>query len=558
MKKKAVLYTRISTNKLEQQKSLVNQEERYTEYCKTMGYELAEIYADEGLTGTNVRRVKFKEMLLDAGLSYTRNDLGYDFFTPAKNTKPKFDVIVCKDVSRFMRGSVQGQMVVKLLKDKGVDIIFENSGMSTFDEGYEFNLGILFQIAQNESANMSKRIKFAKQHNASKGKYSPARIAYGYTRNENNEIVIHEEQAEIVKHIFERYKEAGGSLISQELNEKGVLSQTGKRWTNDKVTRVIHNRIYTGTAIVGKSYKKNVTDTQRSKNNIDQYIEIPNAVKPIVTIEQYEEANLTREKRINKNKKIGRKPARNDIYNEKLFCSCGSRFIRHTGNGGKINYMCQKRRKRLGCGVRGISIQNLNRSLAEVELKYLSNAMGDSFYYKELLNLLAKQKLQLAQTKLDIQKQIDSLEEEIDKISDQFAFLNETDKMKARLVKKVDDRENQITELNQQFEKLNIESIEYILDKVEDKKSMIDFLSVSKSLIVEDKLKLLHRIEIGDYELSFQFAIPSFEEEVDLYNKLFPINPINLAIPFRPFTESFRRDHKAAREHWETAYEELK
>ncbi|MDJ0332286.1 recombinase family protein [Planococcus sp. S3-L1] len=551
MSKKVVLYTRVSTNKEEQKKSIANQEERYIDYCNSRGYDLINIYADEGLTGTNARRIKFKEMLLDAGLDYERNDLGTDIFRVSKR-KPKFDYILVKDATRFSRSTEIGISVVGLLRRNGVYVIFENSGFTTDAEDWDFRTGLLFTIAQTESSNMSKRIKFSKRHNAEKGKYAPARVPYGYTRNEKNEIVIHKEQAETVKYVFERYLDVGGSIISQELNIKGVLSQTGKLWTDDKVTRIIHNRIYTGTAIVGKSYKQNVTDTQRSKNSVDQYIEIPNAVEPIITIEQYEEANLIREKRVNKNKKVGRKPARNDIYNEKLFCSnCGSRFVRHQGFGGKTNYICQNRRKGLGCRVRGISIQNLNNSLAEVDLKYLSNAMGDSFYYKELLNLLANQKLKLANTKLDIRKQIDVLEDEIETISDKFAFLKDTDKMHARLVKKVEDRENQITELNQQFGKLNIESIEYILDRVEEKKMMIELLSTSKSIIVEDKLKLLHRIEIGDYELGFRFAIPSFEEEVDLYNKLFPMSPINLAIPFKPFTASFRRNHKSAREYWE-------
>ncbi|RLQ92119.1 recombinase family protein [Planomicrobium sp. Y74] len=555
MQKKAVLYTRISTNKIEQKKSLVNQEERYTEYCKAMGYELTDIYADEGLTGTNARRVKFKEMLLDAGLTYTRNDMGYDYFTPDKKAIPKFSVIICKDVSRFSRGSIQGQMIVKLLKDKGVDIIFENSGMSTFDDNWEFNLGILFQIAQSESANMSKRIKFAKQHNARSGKYAPARLAFGYMRNEENEIVIDEEQAETVKYIYERYLDVGGSIISQELNEKGILSQTGKRWTDDKVTRVIHNRIYTGTAVVGKSFKKSVTDTQRSKTTSDKYIEIPNAVEPIISLGKYEGANLIREQRMNINKKLGRKPARNDIYNEKLYCSCGSRFVRHTGNGGKITYICQNRRKRLGCMVRGISITNLNKRLAEVELKYLSNAMGDSFYYKELLNLLDKQKLQLANTKNDINKRIENLNEEIEKITDQYISLDESNKIKARLIKRVNDKENEINQFNKQLEKLNIESIEHIQIRVEEKKEMINLITTSKSLVAEDKLKLLHKVEIGDYDLNFHFAVPSFEEEVDLYNKLFPMNPISLTIPFKPFSESFRRDHKAAKEYWDLSNE---
>lgn len=75
--KKAVLYTRVSTNKEVQQTSLENQKIRYTEYCKSKGYELIDTYADEGLTGTNVRRIEFKRMLYDAGLDYIRSDLGY-------------------------------------------------------------------------------------------------------------------------------------------------------------------------------------------------------------------------------------------------------------------------------------------------------------------------------------------------------------------------------------------------------------------------------------------------------------------------------------------------
>lgn len=553
MKRRMALYTRVSTNKEEQKKSLANQEEIYTEYADRNGYELLlPIYAEEGKSGTNSRRPVFKKLLFDGGVDFQENPRGNDIFNES-DRKPVYDVILVKDVSRWARNSTDGKSAVERLLAKGVHVIFENSGVSTMDSDWEMRITILFAIAQNESHNMSKRIKFSKQHNARKQIYAPSRVPFGYQRNELNEIVINDEQADVIKHIFQRYLIVGSHIISKELNEKNVQTQLKNKWTPDKITRIIRNTIYTGTAVVNRTTKINVTDTKRSKNTSSDYIEITNAVEPIISLEEWKEANRVKEERTNKNKRVGRKPAKNDIYSEKLYCAqCGSHFVRHIGFGDKINYICQNRRKGLGCKVRGISINNLNKNMENVELSLLVNSMGDAIYYKKLMDKLENQKAELNNIKKDIEQQVDTLDKEIDSIADQYLTLPDG-KMKERLIKKVNDKEVQMEELELHLSKLSIETIERTQRRVERKKETIEMLAKAKIPTLDDKLNLLNQILISDYELDFQFSLPSYEEEVSEYNQLFPMNPIETDVPFRPFTNIFKRDHKEAREFWESA-----
>ncbi|MCH4825794.1 recombinase family protein [Planococcus halocryophilus] len=557
MKQIAVVYTRVSTDKLIQKTSLTTQKEYYTDYCERKGYDLFKIYADEGLTGTNVRREAFREMLYKAGLDYTRNDNGYDWFS--KSTRvPEFNILVCKDVSRFSRGSVQGQMIIKLLKDMGVNTVFENSGMSTFSDNWQMNIGILFNIAENESASMSKRIKFAKKHKRDKKVYAPSRIPYGYTRNTENEIVIHPEQSEIVKYIFARYLEVGSNIITNELNEKGVLSQTGVRFTPDKVTRIISNTVFYGDATVNKSNKKSVTDTKREKNEKSDFVTIPNVVDPIITKEEWKEANRIRVSRINKSSKRGRKTAKNDVYYSKLICSsCGSRLVRHMGEKEKISYICQSRRKGGNCKSRSIAINVINKFMRRTELSHMTNSMGDSAYYNELMKRLENEKLHLSETQMTIQKQMETLNLEIDSIIDKYMVLDDSDKFKQRLIDRSNLKEEEITKLEVKLSEINIASIERIQQKVDSKKEMIETIFKNKNFTQEEKLNLLNKVDVSDYTLTFHFSMPTYEEEVKEFNELFTMTPIASDMPYNPFAkETFRRDHKAAREHWQVLDDE--
>jgi len=557
MKKKLALYTRVSTNKEEQRKSLENQEEIYTDYAERHGYELVlPIYAEAGKSGTNSRRPQFKQLLFDGGVDFQENARGNDIFNES-DREPKFDVIICKDVSRWSRSSNDGKQAVERLLAKGVHVIFENSGVSTMDKDWEMRVSLLFAFAQNESHNLGQRIKFSRKNNAKKGIYKPARLPYGYVRNELKEIGIHKEQSQIVQAIFERYKEVGSGIISRELNEKGVLTQLGHKWTPDKITRIISNSIYTGLAVSNKSVKNNVTDTKRTKVAKTEHISIPNAVDPIISDDVFAEAQkimASRTDMFNK-KKRGRKPARNDKYERKLKCeNCGSRFVRHIGNGDKITYICQNRRKGLGCRVRGIAITTLDSFMNQTHPHLLANTMGDSIHYKILLDSLENQKKSLSSIKQELSGQILMIEDEVKATFQMMKkkLLADEDKMIVDMLKEdINESNIKAERLKADLKKLNLDAIAKLQSKVKTKKKLIETIFSKKKMTEEDKFQLLNVVEIGDYELEFKFSIPSYEEEILEFNELFFMNPIHSDTPFRPFTDTFRRDHKGALEYWE-------
>jgi len=555
--KKIVLYTRVSTKLESQENSINTQREVYTEYCQRNGFELVEVYADKG-TGTNVRkRPDFIRMLSDAGLDYERNENnGYDNFSESKR-KPKFSYILVKDVSRFSRNQHLGLLIAEYLRNKGVYIIFENANLNTNVDDWHMRLSLLFTFAQEESRSMSRRIKFSKQHNISKNIFAPSRLPYGFIRNEKKEIVIHPEQSLVVKLIYDLYEEKGSYQIAKILNEKGYTSQNNLPFSEDKVLRIIRNKLFCGIGVVGKSTKIEVTDTHRKQINKEDWVEIPNVVEPIVSIKQWEEANKKREGRINKNTKRGVKPATHDDFYGKIYCECGSRFVRHSGRNNakskvKLIYMCQARRKRGDCDARGLSFNILDEMFNEVDIRFLSNEMGNQSYYKTLLESIESESR-------NISKRIDEFTVEIEKLQSENnmtlqSIKNELTGGSQVVIKMlsddIDSNQKKIDELIEARNKINIDTIHYMTQKVEMKKQLIEGIKNGQSISREERLKLLKTIIVNDYEVKIEFHLPSFEEEVAEFNETFKSASINLNMGFQPFNSTFKRDHKEAREYW--------
>lgn len=550
---KTCVYARVSTKKDEQAQSLETQKEKYTHYCEERGYELIEIYPDEGKTATNARRPGFQRMMYDCGIDFEKNQDGSDIFRKSKR-KSKYDLIIVKDPSRMSRSTVDGISAVKQLVSKDVNVLFENSGMSTYDKNWEFNLSILFSIAQNESQNLSSRVKFTKEYNARKGYYRPSRLPYGYMKDENGNIVIHEEQAKIVKYIFDRYQEAGSFIIVRELNEKGIKTQLGKIWAEYMVNRIIKNLIYTGTAVVGKKTKASVTETRSEATSKDKHIKIPNAVPTIIPIELWEKSDQIRESRINRSSKKGRKPTKDDIYFGKLYCKeCGSRFVRHIGEKKKITYMCQNRKAGKGCTIRGMSVNTLDEMFNRVVVRENTNIIGNTSYYKLLLKSLDSESSQLKIRIEEVNNKITELEEEnaMTLKAIKKALKDGSKALVEMFTKDIEDNAETIKSLAKQKESFNIESINSFREKVENKKKIIDDIQETKRININDKHNLLRKVLISDYECEFFFSLPSFEEEIEEYNSIFTSAKIATKLTFEPFTEVFRRNHKQAREHWE-------
>lgn len=562
VRKRAVVYTRVSTDKEEQKLSLAMQREVYEEYCARENLELVEIFADEGFSGTNARREKFIEMMYRAGLDFVKREKDGDIFETS-DREPEFDYIITKDVSRYARNLDIGISTARQLLALEVYIRFEHGGVSTEDKNWKTMLSILFSVAEGYSQDLSEKIKFTKEHNARKARYRPARLPYGYTWDNARNIIIVPKQAEVVERIFNSYSTKGGMVLAKELNAEKIPTQRNHMWSSDKINRIIKNLIYTGTAVVHRTYKDDVTATVRKKRHEEDFIKIPNAVPPIVSVEQFEEANKIRESRINEGeKKRGRKPTYTDVYFQKIKCGvCGKGFKKHTTTGSgknkKINYMCMSRTNQARCGCRGISLNNLNKGLDEVEINFLADTMREQVQYKELLNGIASELVRIEETRERLQNRIGELDSDCDSFLDSIQEYKKQgdDKLVKGFEKKFKKASSEREALEAQFDAINVEKIQKLKVKVEKKKELIQQMRKTTCFTNEEKLQLLNEVIVKDYELEYFFVMPNYDDEIKEYNSIFKENPIGNSLPINPFGISVRRNHKEARLVWEQ-YEE--
>lgn len=313
---KIAAYCRVSTDKDEQIDSLIHQKEFFVEYAKRNGHELFRLYADEGITGTSLKkREEFKRLLLDAELGL-------------------FDMVVVKDISRFARNTVDALQSIRKLKSMGINTLFLTANMDSMGDS-EFVLTLFSAMAQEESNNLSKRVKWGKKINAEKGRV-PQRL-FGYNRVDNFNLEINFDEARIVRKIFDLYNEQGLGCrtISMTLNRDNDKTKYGNDWNARGVRRVLVNPIYCGILV---NHKYEIEDFLTGKQvNIPKdeqfYHERPSWA--IVTPEVFQKAQAIMDSR--RIKYDSGEPFRDARYSSKHVFStlikcehCGRSFTRKT------------------------------------------------------------------------------------------------------------------------------------------------------------------------------------------------------------------------------------
>ncbi|MBD5161565.1 MAG: recombinase family protein [Oscillibacter sp.] len=237
---KIAAYCRVSTEKEDQLNSLEAQKEFFGEYTRRTGDTLVRLYADEGISGTKIKnRKEFLRMMADA-------------------EDRLFDMVVVKDISRFARNTVDLLQNVRRLKALGIETQFLTANMTSMGSS-EFVLTIFGALAQEESANTSKRVKFGKKLNAEKGRVPNLVYGYDKTIGDYFNLAINEEEAAIVRQIFHWYAREGygSAKISNMLNERGLKTKRNCPWNQNGIGHILRNELYTGKIINGK---QEVTD----------------------------------------------------------------------------------------------------------------------------------------------------------------------------------------------------------------------------------------------------------------------------------------------------------
>lgn len=305
-------YCRVSTDKNDQSNSFENQQRYFREYIdRNSDWDLYEIYADEGITGTSTKkRTQFNRMISDA-------------------YKGEFNLIITKEVSRFSRNILDTISYTRQLKSIGVAVLFMTDCINTMDPDAELRLSIMASIAQEESRRTSSRVTWGQTRQMEKGVVF-GRSLLGYDVI-NGKISINPAGSIIVEMIFRKYalEQIGTSEIARFLKKEGYCTYSGNtNWKSTTIIKILKNEKYVGDLIQKKSYTPDYLSHKKQKNKGEvPLIYIKNHHEPIISRTVW---NLTQErlKQNNKhtNKNIG--PSSHYIFSGRMKCNeCGSNFI---------------------------------------------------------------------------------------------------------------------------------------------------------------------------------------------------------------------------------------
>lgn len=311
---KIAAYCRVSTDKTDQLNSLDAQKRFFAEYTQRTGDLLVGLYADEGISGTKIRkRTEFLRLMADA-------------------EQGLFEMVVVKDISRFARNTVDLLQSIRRLKALGIETLFLTANMTSMGNS-EFVLTIFGALAQEESANTSKRVKFGKRLNAEKGRVP--NLVFGYNKTPGNyfQLTVNEGEAEAVRQMFQWYVEDGygASKIAAMLNAQGQKTKRGCQWSQSGVCRILSNPLYTGQVINGKEEVSDFLTGQRKVKEKDAWMVTQRPELRIVEPALFEQARQLMKERGARFKTERSRQSNQHLFSTLIRCKeCGWSFRRIT------------------------------------------------------------------------------------------------------------------------------------------------------------------------------------------------------------------------------------
>ena len=268
-KLRVAAYCRVSTDSDEQAGSYDVQVQHYTEYIgRNKEWELAGIYTDDGISGTNIKkREGFIEMIDDC-------------------MEGKVDMIITKSISRFARNTIDCLKYVRKLKEKNIAIVFEKENINTLEASGELLLTIMASLAQQESASLSQNIKLGLQFRYQEGKVQVNHEHFlGYTKDEDGKLIVDENEAKIIRRIFREYLEGASFRDIANGLEKDKIRTGGKRykWHLSTIRGILRNEKYMGDALLQKTITTDFIEKIRIKNDgtVPQYY-VKDSQEPII------------------------------------------------------------------------------------------------------------------------------------------------------------------------------------------------------------------------------------------------------------------------------------
>ena len=453
--KTAVIYARYSSDNQTEQ-SIEGQLRVCEQYAKNNNILILKTYIDRAMTGTNDNRPDFQQMIKDSANKEWQN------------------IIVYK-LDRFSRNKYETAKYKKILKDNGVKLLSAMENIPDTPEGIILE-SLLEGMAEYYSAELSQKVKRGMNETRLKGNFTGGNLIYGY-KVENRKILINEEQAKVVRYIYEQY--ALGVYVKDiiaDLTDKHILNH-GKPFARNTIYNILKNEKYSGI------YRFN---NQTFENMYPQ----------IVSTEIYEKVR----QKTNQNKYGKRSIEVVYLLRNKLKCGyCGEPISAECGttSQGKKRryYKCLgKKRHTTDCNKQTVRKEILEDLVIKILIEQLNNPKT---LYKIVSNILKVQESEdcgntlltsLNKEKCETQKILDN----ILKAVEQGVVNNTTNKRMTELEKKLEDIERQIiVEKSKTNFKLTKEDIlNYFNDALKLEPQLLINYLVNQIILYDDKMQI--------------------------------------------------------------------
>lgn len=302
--------------------SIETQKMMLTKYCSEQGFEIFDIYIDDGYSGLNFNRPSFQRLIRDLETG-------------------KFDIVVTKDLSRLGRDYIQtGYYIDVYFITKHIRYIAVNDGIDTQHDNNDI---APFKNILNDmyAKDLSRKVKTAKLQRAQNGLYISAQPPYGYKvdPHNRNQLIIDSEVAQTVKYIFElaasgcSYSEIGRILENRKIISPSAYKtmhgdtrfikcseSQGQlyKWPYQTVKSILTNRVYVGDMVNHKVETVNYKTKERVRVPVKDQIIVCDKHEPIIDRETFEAIN----KRLSNRRKANHRYE--NIFKGIIFCSeCG-------------------------------------------------------------------------------------------------------------------------------------------------------------------------------------------------------------------------------------------
>lgn len=309
---KAAAYCRVSTDRDDQANSFESQQRYFKEYIdRQPDWELYEVYADEGITGTSTKkRAAFNRMIADAH-------------------RGKFQIILTKEVSRFSRNILDTITYTRELRALNVGVVFVNDGISTLEPDAELRLSIMGSLAQEESRKTSTRVKWGQTRRMEQGVVF-GRSLLGYDVKDGS-LTVNRSGAEIVRLIFYKYgvEKKGTTVIARELREAGYRTHSGNvKWAPGHIVKILKNEKYVGDLVQKKTITPDyLSHAKKYNHGEEELVVIRGHHEPIVDRELWDAVQRELKKR-NRNGELGAGHSNRYVFSGKIKCGeCGASFV---------------------------------------------------------------------------------------------------------------------------------------------------------------------------------------------------------------------------------------